>query len=139
MTMPGKTLEDRVRLATARSELELIVNRYGLGSTDKKTYCFRPMWDARSVVSTLPESGSFRTRAGIIVGHREGLVATVGESANLRPGGPLEWSSATKSSVAYPLSRETGDSTDKTTARIDSMCPCNQTCFGSSVEKREAT
>ena len=53
--MPGKTLEDRVRLAAARSGLKLIINRYGLGSTGKRTYCLRPMWDARSVVSTLAD------------------------------------------------------------------------------------
>ncbi len=105
-----KTLEDRVRLAATRPE------------------------------RIVPDSG-------IVVEHREGLVATVDESANHRIALPpshsvalsLEWSSTTKSSVAYPLSRGTGDSTDKTTARIDSLCSCNQTWFGSSVAKREAT
>ena len=53
--MPRKTLEDRVRLAAARSGLKLITNRYSLTSTGKKTYCLRPAWDAKHVVGTLSD------------------------------------------------------------------------------------
>jgi hypothetical protein len=53
----GKTPEELVRLAAARSGLKLITNRYGLASTGTKTYCLRPIWDARHVVGTRSDGG----------------------------------------------------------------------------------
>jgi hypothetical protein len=47
--------EDQVRRAAARFGLKLIKNRYDLTSTDKETYCLRPLWDARQVVGTLSD------------------------------------------------------------------------------------
>jgi hypothetical protein len=55
--MPRKTHEDHVRLTAARSGLKLITNRHSLTSTGKKTYCLRPLWDARCVVGTLSDGG----------------------------------------------------------------------------------
>ena len=52
--MPGKTQEERVQLAAARSGLKLIANRYSLTS-GKKTYCLRPLWDAMHVVGIVSD------------------------------------------------------------------------------------
>ena len=65
--MTEKTQEDQVRRAAARSGLKLIKNRYSLTSTDRKTYCLRPLWDARQVVGTLSDG-------------RFGLVRATGKS-----------------------------------------------------------
>ena len=54
--MPRKTQEDYIRLVAARAGLKLITNRYSITS-GKKSYCLRPVWDARHAVGILSEGG----------------------------------------------------------------------------------
>jgi len=78
--MTEKTQEDQVRGAAARSGLKLIIvgHRYSLASTDEKTYCLRPLWDARQVVSTLSDgrfglvrtTGKGQRRQMVAIGYR---------------------------------------------------------------------